>query len=59
MLSFLWEIGQRVRPQLGPYTRDMVVDENGRPVWSFTGGWRDVAGPVMLDVWTLKTTTEF
>ena len=59
MLSFLWETGQRVRPQLGPCTRDMVVDENGRPVWSFTGGRRDVAGPVMLDVWTLKTTTEF
>ena len=59
MLAFLWETGQRVRPQLGPYTRDMVVDESGCPVWSFREGRRTVSGPLMLDVWTLKTTTEF
>ena len=59
LLAFVWETGQRVRPQLGPYTREMVVDESGCPIWSWVGGRRDVAGPILLDVWTLKTTTEF
>ena len=50
MLSFLWETGQRIRPQLGPYTRDMIVNEGGCPVWSFAAGRRDIHGPILLDV---------